>query len=204
MAEKGNLESLLDELRKILSELKKEGKKKSSTVAPAPPPQPVPTPTPSPSIPPQVIPKPAPTPTPPPIPSPPPPPATEPIPSEELLKIGLLFPVGKFDLRDKFTNNLSDVIKKAAKKTFLPKVVFEQELDLSDITAVNWDEIVKSLFLKKIDATVLICSEKFETATLREKFIGSGIFFQAFTLTQLDRKIPYLDFLIELMLFKQK
>ena len=175
------LELLLDDLKKVLSELKKV--EKEETPAPSTPSAPAP---------------------PLPIVSPETPTAPESLPTEEFFQIGLLFPPGKFDLRDKFNNNLSDAIKKVTTKDFLPKIVFEQELDLQPTTEIMWDEITKNFVQKKIDACVLICSDKYDFVTTQKKFVDSGIFFQAFTLSQLDRKIPYLDFLIELMLFKEK
>lgn len=133
------------------------------------------------------------------------PPAKEQVPSENLLQIALLYPIDKPELKDKFVNNLFEVAKRTSKKPFEVKIALQQEVDLSSIhsLASQLDENIKDFVRKKINAVVLISPENFKTNTIQEKFSSAGLYFQSISFEKLDKKITYLDILIELMLQKE-
>ena len=130
-------------------------------------------------------------------------------PDEEIPETGIIinyaifYPAEKPGSIETFSKNLVDIVKKTSKKPFYLKKVLRGELK-GDGQPVNWDPAIKKCAGLHVSAVFLIYMEKSDFHDTEEKFSSSGIFFQTISHTQLERRISYVDMVIELMLTKKE
>jgi len=124
----------------------------------------------------------------------------EPIPEDKnLLQYALIYPFGQENPKESFSSNFAEVIKKTVKKPFVPYCVFDEPVNPSD---VNWEEIIRKCQDNKINALFLVYSLECDYTKVKDRFNSVGIFFQPIHLSQLNKKMTYVDLAIELILSK--
>ena len=212
MPEKNDdLESILTELKDALSGFSKEEKKQieqkiEKKIEDLRVPQP-----------PQVITQTAPPPPQPkaPVPAPPPPPVQVTQKQETLsvkqpqpevpegtivLKTACLYPKGQSQTKDVLINNIVEASKKSSKKPLYLDNVFELEVDPFN---ANWVEVAKKCVAARIEAVFLIHQIEFDSHGLKDKFGALGIFFTGIFVDSLNKRMTYIDLVIELSLSKK-
>lgn len=73
-----------------------------------------------------------------------------------------------------------------------------------DTASVVWEDLIKKCVENKVQTVFLIHTDKFDSYELKNKFTDLGIFFQSIPVSQLERRITYVDMVIELMLTKKE
>ena len=121
-------------------------------------------------------------------------------PPESILKFACFYPVNQNDVKEIFLKNLVEVIRKTTKKPFYLQRVLELAFDPF---TTNWEMVAQKCKSEQVETIFLIHPEGFNVLDLKNKFAGLGIGFQSIFITQLSRKITYVDLVIELMLTRK-
>ena len=118
---------------------------------------------------------------------------------EGTLKFACFFPAGQDEQKETFLKNLLDVFKKTSKKPVTPENVLELGID---VISVNWKEIMQKCREKEARVIFLIYADEYDPAEIKNTVLGSGMFFYGIQVSHINRKLTYVDLVIELMLHK--
>ncbi|OGS19630.1 MAG: hypothetical protein A3J83_04885 [Elusimicrobia bacterium RIFOXYA2_FULL_40_6] len=119
---------------------------------------------------------------------------------EGSLKFACFFPTGKEDLKETFIANLIDVFKKTSKKPVTPENVLELGVD---VFSIEWKDLINKCREKSVKVIFLVHPEGYDPAEIKNKTLGAGIFFYSIPAVHINRKLTYVDLVIELMLHKE-
>jgi len=118
---------------------------------------------------------------------------------EEALSFACFYPAGQNDLKDTFAKNLVDVFKKTSKKPGVPECALECGID---ILTIDWKQMIDLCREKQVKDIFVIHPDGYDPSEIKNRIQGTGIFFYAIPVTQINRKLTYVDLVIELMLHK--
>jgi hypothetical protein len=118
-----------------------------------------------------------------------------------VLNYAIFYPKEKPESNDIFTKNLMDVVKKTSKKPLHFRRVLRAVVD---VHTADWETVINKCAESKAQAVFLIHTEKLDTFELKDRLNEMEIFFQALPVSQLDKRITYVDLVIELMLTKKE
>jgi hypothetical protein len=118
-----------------------------------------------------------------------------------MLDYAIFYPTTNPESSETFRKNLLNVVKKTSKKPLYFRRVMKGAVD---IVSAAWEGLIKKCTENKAQAVFLIHTDKFDSYELKNKFTDLGIFFQSIPVSQLERRITYVDMVIELMLAKRE
>ncbi|MFH0807931.1 MAG: hypothetical protein V2A57_05910, partial [Elusimicrobiota bacterium] len=119
---------------------------------------------------------------------------------EGMLKFACFYPIGKEDLKEAFISNLVDVFKKTSKKPITPESVLELGVD---VFSTEWKDLISKCREKDVKVIFMVHPEGYDPAEIKNKILGAGIFFYSIPAVHINRKLTYVDLVIELILHKE-
>lgn len=119
------------------------------------------------------------------------------VPSKDVLRYAVYFTQDQAAGKDLFLKNITEFMQKTSKKLLALEKSEEEQID---VFSVNWEKVMEKAKASGTEAVFLIHPDGFDSVDLKNKFSAYKLLFESVQESKVNKKITYIDLVIELML----